>query len=55
MTQLRIPERVRPGLFDIWGSSHQIFHVCAVAGAAWHLFGLLKAFDYNHDPVTRRC
>ncbi|OAL05236.1 hemolysin-III channel protein-like protein Izh2 [Phaeosphaeriaceae sp. SRC1lsM3a] len=51
---LRIPERLRPGFFDIWGCSHQIFHLCAVAGAFWHLFGLLKAFDYNHDPLTRR-
>ncbi|KAH3981464.1 hypothetical protein HBI24_077180 [Parastagonospora nodorum] len=52
---LRIPERMRPGLFDIWGCSHQIFHVCAVVGAALHLVGLLQAFDYNHDPMTRRC
>ncbi|OKL59122.1 hypothetical protein UA08_05966 [Talaromyces atroroseus] len=24
----RTPERFAPGKFDIWGSSHQIFHVC---------------------------
>ncbi|RYO25913.1 hypothetical protein AA0111_g8468 [Alternaria arborescens] len=52
---VRFPERFRPGLFDIWGCSHQIFHLCAVGGAAWHLVALLKAFDYNHDPATRRC
>jgi adiponectin receptor len=52
---IRFPERFRPGLFDIWGCSHQIFHLCAVGGAAWHLVALLKAFDYNHDPATRRC
>ncbi|KAF2823526.1 HlyIII-domain-containing protein [Ophiobolus disseminans] len=52
---LRMPERFRPGLFDVWGCSHQIFHICAVGGAAFHLMGLLKAFDYNHDPMTRRC
>ncbi|PSN74190.1 hemolysin III family channel protein [Corynespora cassiicola Philippines] len=51
----RLPERLRPGWFDMWGGSHQIFHLCAVSGAAWHLVGLLKAFDYNHDPRTRMC
>ncbi|EED11745.1 adiponectin receptor, putative [Talaromyces stipitatus ATCC 10500] len=25
--KFRIPERLAPGKFDIWGSSHQIFHV----------------------------
>ncbi|KAF2019241.1 mPR-like GPCR protein [Aaosphaeria arxii CBS 175.79] len=52
---VRFPERLRPGLFDIWGSSHQLFHVLTVCAAACHLIGLLKAFDYNHDPLTRRC
>lgn len=49
MTQARIPERWRPGAFDIWGSSHQIFHVLVVLAAATHLVGLLKAFDYEHS------
>lgn len=38
-----------PGKFDIWGSSHQIFHVLVVCAAAAHLMGLLKAFDYEHN------
>lgn len=42
----RIPERFSPGKFDIWGSSHQIFHVLVLLAAASHLVGLLKAFDY---------
>ncbi|KAJ9649612.1 hypothetical protein H2201_001754 [Coniosporium apollinis] len=53
----RIPERLRPGRFDIWGSSHQIFHVLVVLAAFAHLVGLLKAFDYQHglrDPVSHR-
>ncbi|KAK6938565.1 AdipoR/hemolysin-III-related [Dillenia turbinata] len=32
----RIPERWRPGKFDIAGHSHQIFHVLVVAGAYTH-------------------
>ena len=53
--QFRIPERWRPGSFDVWGASHQIFHVCAVLGAALHYKGLLKGFDYNHSPSSRQC
>ncbi|KAJ4994033.1 ADIPOR-like receptor SPBC12C2.09c [Stagonosporopsis vannaccii] len=44
----RIPEKLAPGHFDIWGSSHQIFHVLVVLAAASHLVGLVKAFDYAH-------
>lgn len=47
--QARIPERLAPGSFDIWGSSHQIFHVLVVMAAGAHLVGLLKAFDYAHN------
>uniref|UniRef100_A0A5B7CES1 Putative heptahelical transmembrane protein 4 isoform X1 n=1 Tax=Davidia involucrata TaxID=16924 RepID=A0A5B7CES1_DAVIN len=32
----RIPERWRPGKFDIAGHSHQLFHVFVVAGAYTH-------------------
>lgn len=32
----RIPERWRPGKFDIAGHSHQLFHVLVVAGACTH-------------------
>ncbi|KAK4998391.1 hypothetical protein LTR66_002365 [Elasticomyces elasticus] len=44
----RVPERWRPGRFDIWGSSHQIFHILVLLAAATHLMGLLNAFDYEH-------
>ncbi|KAI1757954.1 putative hemolysin-III channel protein Izh2 [Xylaria castorea] len=40
----RIPERWAPYRFDIYGASHQIFHV-AVLIAAWiHFCGLVEAF-----------
>lgn len=45
----RVPEKWSPGKYDIWGSSHQIFHVLVVLAAASHLVGLLKAFDYEHS------
>jgi adiponectin receptor len=45
----RFPERISPGTFDIWGSSHQIFHVLVVLAATTHLIGMVKAFDYEHS------
>jgi len=45
----RIPEKWSPGKYDIWGSSHQIFHVLVVLAAASHLVSLVKAFDYAHS------
>lgn len=45
----RVPEKWSPGKYDIWGSSHQIFHVLVVLAAASHLVGLVKAFDYEHS------
>jgi adiponectin receptor len=45
----RIPERFKPGHFDIWGSSHQIFHVLVVLAAAAHLVGMVKAFDFKYS------
>ncbi|PYH76573.1 hemolysin-III channel protein Izh2 [Aspergillus uvarum CBS 121591] len=51
----RVPERLRPGQFDLWGSSHQIFHVLVVCAAIAHLTGLLKAFDYRHSGFAAHC
>ena len=47
--QARVPERLKPGKFDIWGSSHQIFHVLVVSAAISQLVGLLKAFEFAHS------
>jgi adiponectin receptor len=35
----RIPERWKPGTFDIIGNSHQLFHILVVAGAYTHYHG----------------
>jgi len=37
---MRIPERWKPGAFDIHLHSHQLFHLCVVAGAIMHLQGI---------------
>ncbi|KAI8623089.1 mPR-like GPCR protein [Xylariaceae sp. FL1651] len=49
----RFPECVKPGTFDIIGSSHQIFHVLVVIATVVHLVGVLEAFDYNYH--NRQC
>ncbi|CAF2523407.1 unnamed protein product [Rotaria sp. Silwood2] len=36
----RIPERLAPGLFDIWFQSHQLFHVFVVIAACVHYYGI---------------
>ena len=50
----RIPEKFYPGKFDIFGSSHQFFHLFVVAGIITHYIGSLDAFYYrveNQCPV----
>ncbi|KAL3295422.1 hemolysin iii family channel protein [Colletotrichum asianum] len=51
----RWPERSYPRTFDIWGSSHQIFHFFVVLAAATHLYGMAKAFDYHHTVMGSQC
>ncbi|KAK4158072.1 hemolysin-III related-domain-containing protein [Chaetomidium leptoderma] len=51
----RFPERRYPGAFDIWGSSHQIFHVCVLLAAASHVYGMVKAFDFHHGILEAQC
>ena len=49
----RVPESLRPSKFDIWGCSHQIFHILVVAATSVHAVGLVRAFDYNYHE--RQC
>ncbi|TPX66970.1 hypothetical protein SpCBS45565_g04143 [Spizellomyces sp. 'palustris'] len=44
----RIPERWYPGRFDIWGHSHQIFHILVVSAATVHYFGVMSDFRFWH-------
>ena len=43
----RIPERFKPGNFDIFGSSHQIFHCLIVVGVITHYLGCLDSYYYR--------
>lgn len=44
----RIPERFSPGTFDLWGSSHQIFHVFILCAMFVHNIALQEAFTASH-------
>ena len=46
---MRIPERFSPGRFDIWASSHQLFHIFVVGGALVHYNSLLTMVKYRLD------
>lgn len=48
---VRFPERVAPGTFDIWGQSHQLFHVLVVIAASCHLRALLGAYKWVHSQM----
>ncbi|KAG0499161.1 hypothetical protein HPP92_003852 [Vanilla planifolia] len=43
----RVPERWRPGKFDVAGHSHQIFHVFVLAGAAAHYVAALLFMEWR--------
>ena len=49
----RIPERFRPGMFDVWAHSHQIFHVCVVAAALVYYDALLILV--KHRLINGNC
>ena len=44
----RVPEKLWPLEYDIYGSSHQVLHVAVVLAGLAHMFGLFRAFDYLH-------
>lgn len=48
-----LPERLRPGVFDIWGHSRQLFHCCAAIGTTFHVVEL--AIAYNHRQTHPQC
>lgn len=49
----RFPEKHYPGLFDIIGASHQIFHAFVLAGAYTHWRGILKTFRNTHFNLSK--
>lgn len=58
---LRIPERWFPGKFDLWGQSHQIFHILVIIAALVHFHGIsemamnrvsLGECDVRHSAIV---
>ncbi|KAI0252467.1 hemolysin-III related-domain-containing protein [Lactifluus subvellereus] len=45
----RVPERLVPGRFDYFFSSHQIFHIFVVLAALLTYACALTSFDYRHS------
>ncbi|XP_075243087.1 uncharacterized protein LOC142337618 [Convolutriloba macropyga] len=50
---LRIPERFFPGKFDLWGHSHQIFHVFVVIAIFVHYYGVDQVATFR--VLNRNC
>ncbi|KAL4400049.1 intracellular zinc ion homeostasis protein [Malassezia pachydermatis] len=46
------PEAKFPRTFDYIGASHQIFHVCVLAGAFLHWLGVRQAYTFWHALET---
>ncbi|KAF0682774.1 Aste57867_25073 [Aphanomyces stellatus] len=43
----RVPERWYPGLFDVYGSSHQWWHLCVVVAAVLYYVHLLEHYAWR--------
>lgn len=46
------PECFSNGKFDIFGNSHNIFHICVVLGALIHWYGSIRLF---HERQMYMC
>lgn len=49
---IRFPEKFHPGKYDIWGHSHQIFHILVVIAALCHLKGLIGSYKLVHERLN---
>jgi adiponectin receptor len=43
-----LPERLFPGYFDVWFSSHQVWHIFVLAGAMIHFFTVASMYRNWH-------
>ncbi|CAI5742303.1 unnamed protein product [Hyaloperonospora brassicae] len=43
----KFPERFYPGRFDLWFSSHQLWHICVVAAALVHFANALQQYEWR--------
>jgi len=51
----RIPERFFPGKFDIWASSHQLFHICVIIAAYIHYDAILNMVSHRLSIGLDNC
>ena len=45
----RVPERCKPGTFDMCGHSHQLFHFCVVFACCVHYFENLLIYHRRQE------
>ena len=55
MNQLRLTELWKPGYFDIWGQSYQIFHVGMAIGLSVHFLAFVRAVDQFYIVKHGQC
>ncbi|KAH8902288.1 hypothetical protein BR93DRAFT_972682 [Coniochaeta sp. PMI_546] len=49
---IEFPERFFPRTYDLFGASHQIFHIMLLAGAITYTYALSQQFDFLHGTAT---
>ncbi|RDW76178.1 hypothetical protein BP5796_06999 [Coleophoma crateriformis] len=52
---IRFPEAWKPGQFDIWGQSHQLFHIGMVIGLTIHFGAFMTAVDQFYSVKDGVC
>ncbi|KAK8108950.1 hypothetical protein PG984_014751 [Apiospora sp. TS-2023a] len=55
LKQVRLTEAWKPGAFDIWGHSHQIFHVGMAIGLTVHFMAFVKASHQFYAMKQGQC
>ena len=48
---VRVPERWKPGLFDLGGHSHNLFHILVIAGAYTHYRAALLFLEWRDSKA----
>ncbi|OQR87562.1 adiponectin receptor protein [Achlya hypogyna] len=49
----RFPERFYPGHFDVWFSSHQLWHICVVLAALVHYMNAMQHYEWRWQTGCR--
>ncbi|CAG8983915.1 hypothetical protein HYALB_00006882 [Hymenoscyphus albidus] len=51
----KVPERWAPGTFDIWGSSHQLWHAAVLGGILYHYIAIQAFFAGAQQRAADGC